>query len=356
MNYIIGEDDESKYPFLPEIGNQMVGWNISDLLNSELPILDNAKNRIIYGLKNGISPELDANLEEKTIAKFSFPIALLLIKSTNQSYLVSRFALAESRRVEELLQDENPDVIPQIFKTLLNIHLSQNDAVSKARNSDYDFFIKNRLKYKIELSDYLSRSISLPKNKWRLVNRSVSNGFVFLTQDELVTLLREEIYQMIRSKIDEIIIPPSLLKEDVIISAVEQILKSAPRPPTPRIQVFSGTYPPCVAKAIEMIQKGDQVSHSGKFLMTTFLLRAGKTVDEVIDMYPTNLGFNKNITKYQVEHIAGLKGGGTKYDVPSCSTMKMKDFCFKTEACGTIRNPLQFKNETPVKKHGRKNS
>ena len=90
--------------------------------------------------------------------------------------------------------------------------------------------------------------------------------------------------------------------------------------------------------------------------MTTFLLRAGKTVDDVIDMYPTNLGFNQNITRYQVEHIAGLKGGGTKYDVPSCSTMKMKDFCYKTDACGTIKNPLQFNSKTPVKKNGRKNS
>ena len=105
-----------------------------------------------------------------------------------------------------------------------------------------------------------------------------------------------------------------------------------------------------------MIQKGDQVPHSGKFLMTTFLLRAGKTVDDVIDMYPTNLGFNQNITRYQVEHIAGLKGGGTKYDVPSCSTMKMKDFCYKTDACGTIKNPLQFNSKTPVKKNGRKNN
>ena len=356
LNYIIGGDDESKYPFLPEVGKQMSGHNIQDFLNSDSPILENAKDRIIYGLKHGTSPEFNETIEMKTIAKFSFPIAMLLIKSTNQSYLISRFALAESRRVEEILHNENPDVIPQIFKTILNIQLSQSKDVKEESNITSEFLLKNRFKYKINLSDYLSRSISLPKIQWRLVNRSVSNGYVFLTQDELITLLREEIYQMIRSKIDELKNPPTLLEETALKSTIEQILKVAPRPPKAKVRVFSGEYPPCVTKAVEMIQKGDQVPHSGKFLMTTFLLRAGKTVDEIIDMYPTNLGFNQNITRYQVEHIAGLKGGGTKYDVPSCSTMKMKDFCYKTDACGTIKNPLQFTNKNPVKKNGRKNS
>ena len=356
LNYIIGEDDKSKYPFLPEVGKQMTGRNIQDFLNSELPILENAKDRIIYSLKNGTSPEFEETIEMKTISKYSFPIAMLLVRSTNQSYLISRFALAESRRVEDILHNENPDVIPQIFKTILNVKLSQSKDVNEESNVTSEFLVKNRFKYKISLSDYLSRSISLPKNQWRLVNRSVSSGYVFLTQDELITLLREEIYQMIRSKIEEIKIPPALLEDESMKSTLDQILKVAPRPPKAKIQVFSGEYPPCVAKAIEMIQKGDQVPHSGKFLMTTFLLRAGKTVDDVIDMYPTNLGFNQNITRYQVEHIAGLKGGGTKYDVPSCSTMKMKDFCYKTDACGTIKNPLQFNSKTPVKKNGRKNS
>jgi len=353
LNYIIGEDDESKYPFLPEVGKQMSGHNIQDFLSSDLPILENAKDRIIYGLKNGTSPEFNETIEMKTIAKFSFPIAMLIIKSTNQNYLISRFALAESRRVEELLHKENPDVIPQIFKTILNIQLSQSKDVTDKSNITSDFLIKNRFKYRIDLSDYLSRSISLPKSQWRLVNRSVSGGYVFITQDELIALLREEIYQMIRSKIDDLKIPPELLEEAALKSTLEQILKVAPRPPKAKLRVFSGEYPPCVAKAIEMIQKGDQVSHSGKFLMTTFLLHAGKTVDEIIDMYPTNLGFNPKITRYQVEHIAGLKGGGTKYEVPSCSTMKMKDFCYKTDACGTIKNPLQFNGKTQVKKHGR---
>ena len=99
LNYVIGGDDASKYPFLPEVGDQMVGWDISELLKSELPILEGAKDRIIYGLKYGTSPELNNGVEERTIAKFSFPIALLLVKATNQNHLISRFALAESRKI-----------------------------------------------------------------------------------------------------------------------------------------------------------------------------------------------------------------------------------------------------------------
>jgi len=84
LNYIIGEDDESKYPFLPEVGKQMSGHNIQDFLNSDLPILENAKDRIIYGLKNGTSPEFNETIEMKTIAKYNsyIPFETLLAWAT----------------------------------------------------------------------------------------------------------------------------------------------------------------------------------------------------------------------------------------------------------------------------------
>ena len=341
----IGKEDYAKYPFLPETGDfvKKLNFTISDLLDSNYNILENAKNRIIYGFKHGISPTDISNVE---IDIFSFPLALLLVKSTNNSYAFSKFALAESKRIENFLQNERQSVIPKLFEAMLKIQPIEinDDSIGK-----WD--------YKIPLNSYLPRSLHLRGANWRLVNRLVDQGFVYVKHKEIVELLRSEIYEMIITKLDETKIPPSLLENQSISKTVKEIQNSTPRPPLDnRNIVFKGEYPPCVSKAIEMIKNGDQVKHYGKFLMTTFLLRAGKNCDDIVKMYPTSLGFNQNITRYQVEHIAGLKGGGTKYSVPSCKTMKTNDFCFKTEACGNITNPLQFRNKTnTVKKNTRQN-
>lgn len=339
----VGKEDYAKYPFLPETGDfvQKLNFTINDLLDSDYNILENAKNRIIYGFKHGTSPTSISNVEVDIL---SFPLALLLIKSTNNSYAISKFALAESKRIEHFLLNERQSVIPKLFEIILKIQPIEikDDSVGK-----WD--------YKIPLTGYLPRSLHLRGINWRLVNRLVDQGFVYVKHKEIVELLRSEIYEMIIAKLDEIKIPPSLFENKSISKIIKEIQNSTPRPPLDnRNIVFTGEYPPCISKAIEMVKNGDQVKHYGKFLMTTFLLRAGKNVDDVIKMYPTSLGFSESITRYQVEHIAGLKGSGTKYSVPSCKTMQTNDFCFKTKACGNITNPLQFRNKTnTVKKNTR---
>src|SRR5438094_9977603 len=49
------------------------------------------------------------------------------------------------------------------------------------------------------------------------------------------------------------------------------------------------------------------------------------------------------MTRYQVEHIAGKRGGRTKYTCPMCTTLKTHGVCYKPDdICGTIRNPLSY--------------
>src|SRR5437867_9778818 len=49
------------------------------------------------------------------------------------------------------------------------------------------------------------------------------------------------------------------------------------------------------------------------------------------------------MTRYQVEHIAGKRGGRTKCSCPMCTTLKTHGVCYKPdEICTTIRNPLSY--------------
>jgi len=115
----------------------------------------------------------------------------------------------------------------------------------------------------------------------------------------------------------------------------------------------------CVREALNLLEKGQNVPHYGRFLMATYLLAVGKTVDDIMALFPKAPDFKQSVTKYQVEHIAGLKGGRTRYRVPSCNTLQTHSFCFKDPIkCYEISNPTQYpstKNPQVSQEESKKN-
>jgi DNA primase large subunit len=127
---------------------------------------------------------------------------------------------------------------------------------------------------------------------------------------------------------------------------VKRIVRSAPPPPQSPytiIHVAPENYPPCVRASLDMLDRGENVPHYGRFLMATYLLSVGKSVDDIVAMFPRAPDFKQNVTRYQVEHLAGLKGGRTRYRVPSCKTLQSHQFCFMDPVrCYQISTPLQY--------------
>lgn len=328
MTIELGPNDFAKYPFLKETGEYITGLDIDvdELTRPEYHhVLERAKERILEAMQKQIVSEEFYDREKEIL---SFPLALILVRATKMDHIISRYAFAEAVRVENFLKSEKAKIIPLIFERVLEVHPARTN----------DNFTHLKLAYEIPLVEYLKRSVHFHTPSWRLVNKIVDNGSVLVTSSELVRLLREEIYGMISSKLRS---SPSIKLRTDLRKAVDEIIKAAPPVPI-KGRFFSGEYPPCVSKALELLESGQNVPHYGRFLMTTFLLHAGKNVDDVINMYPRSPDFNERITRYQVEHIAGLRGGRTEYSVPGCMTVQANNFCFKTRACGTIRNPLQF--------------
>jgi DNA primase large subunit len=88
--------------------------------------------------------------------------------------------------------------------------------------------------------------------------------------------------------------------------------------------------------------RGENLPHSARVMLATYMLAIGKPIDEIVMMYQNAPDFNEKITRYQVEHLAGLKGSRTKYSVPSCEKLLNENLCFATEECSGIVNPVQF--------------
>ncbi|MFI5420306.1 MAG: hypothetical protein ACHQ1H_05010 [Nitrososphaerales archaeon] len=327
-----GNDDLAKYTFLPQAGDfiRAQGISLTDLANQDYKkVIDRAEQRVTEAISPG--KVSDKTGESREIEIMSFPVSLMLVKSTKLDHLMNRYALAEALRVESFLkQEKNDKMIEDIFQNFLGIKME------RSKEANYPAF-------KVSVEDYVERAVKFRKPEWKLVNRIVQSGKVFVSQQDLIRLIREEIHDLIMQRLSAVN-PPKLPPE--IESRVKKLIQIAPPPPRSAftiINVSPENYPPCVRAALNMLEKGENVPHYGRFLMATYLLAVGKSVDDIMALFPKAPDFKQSITKYQVEHIAGLKGGRTRYSVPSCNTLQTHSFCFKDPVkCYDISKPTQY--------------
>jgi DNA primase large subunit len=106
--------------------------------------------------------------------------------------------------------------------------------------------------------------------------------------------------------------------------------------------VTTGEYPPCIKHAIDILEKGENLPHSGRFMLATFLLSKGQSIQQIAPLFRNAPDYNPRVTLYQLNHLAGTSGSGTKYSCPSCEKLKTQSLCFAIPECDNIINPLQF--------------
>jgi len=325
----LGTEDYAKYPFLEEARERLSRLGVSlEELDEYTEALSSAKERLIKAYKRGY---IDDELADSDKELLSFHIALLLVKLLGIEQLAAKFSLAEARRVERFLEQEGKkDLVAYIFKVVTGV--DAEEVQQTLGGVEYG--------YRIPVIEYLKRAVHLHSPEWKLVNRVVDGGFVYLTTHGLSRLIREEIRSMIYSRIKSLPQPKLTPALQEAVEDLRKVIKVLT--PIAQTTVEPSKYPPCVQHALDLLHRGQNIPHYGRFLMTTYLLNLGKSVDEVVSLFAKAPDFNERLTRYQVEHIAGLRGGGTKYKPPSCRTLQAHTLCFKTEACDDIKNPIQF--------------
>jgi DNA primase large subunit len=323
----LGHDEIAKYPFLAEAGEylQDKGFTLEQFATDpDLQIIvDKAYERIESATDGKIyNPKFDNS------DTFSFLIAIILLKLSGLNTLINRFSLAEARRAEKFLEK---DLVDNSNKT------SEELAIKIIRDIFSVSVKKSKNHFVIPIPDYLRHAVNFHELEWKLVNRHVDNGLVFLSPHETVRLIRRELSDYIRSRI-RAANTPSLYKgfEDKV-NRLADLAKKFPVSTT-----VSTEYPPCIKHAIDVLESGENLSHSGRFMLATFLLGRGQSIDEIAPLFKNAPDYNEKITLYQINQIAGETGSNTKYSCPSCEKLKSNDLCFIIPECGNIINPMQF--------------
>ncbi|MEM2100639.1 MAG: DNA primase, partial [Thermoproteota archaeon] len=114
----------------------------------------------------------------------------------------------------------------------------------------------------------------------------------------------------------------------------------------------SGDIPPCVSRIIRRMENGENASHFERLTVATFMIARNTDIQEIIEFFSKQPDYKYNVTKYQVEHLAGLKGGGKKYSVPSCRTILTNGLCYPDENCRGVKHPLNYGEKHAADKRG----
>jgi len=290
--------------------------------------LNRAEKRIEEAILYALVSEEQRNDE---IEILSFPIAVMMLSTTNDLFLKRRYALAEAKRAYNILKKETKDKIRQIANAF-------NWKTKPAKSIMADFTL--------HFTDFLRNSTGFHEAKWKLVNRTMLNGNVQVTRDETARLLAEEVRAHIEKRLDT---KMGLELPQGITSRVERLQqlflsrKGKMRFEEMPKQIVLDAFPPCIRQLHNTTLAGRHISHVGRFALTSFLVNSGMSVDNVVDLFRSLSDFNERMTRYQAEHIAGARGSRTRYIPPKCDTLRTHGVCpGMDEICRRIRHPLAY--------------
>jgi len=324
-----GKGDLAKYPFLTEAGRYLkdLDYSLDEFEDpSKKQIIERAYERILTAIDGNVFKQLD-DLDTEVV---SFLIALIIVRALGIRNVSRKYSLGEARRTEMFLErdlkneseERMRSILTKIFKDLFSMDIVQENG-----------------KFKVKVPDYLKRAAYFHDDHWKLVNKIVNKGYVYLDSDDAVRLIRDELSLYIYDKINKMELRqlPESIK-----SKVDELRSKVAKHTEFRRYFVTTKFPPCVQHILQMLTQGENPPHSARFLLATYMLSIGKSVDEVCAFFETAPDYNERVTRYQVEHLAGMRGSRTKYTCPSCEKVASDNNCYKTEECDGIINPVQF--------------
>lgn len=325
------KNDMAKYPFLKEAAKhiRIADLRVEDLADPELqPILERAEERVEEAI---LYARVSRDLKREDVEISSYPVAVIMATATGSSFIKKRYALAEAKQTYEDLKDESTEKILRFAQNFgWKFMLNENSEVP--------------LEFMVSFSDYLRNTTYLRGKKWKLVNRLLSRGVVYLTRNETVRLLSEEVRKHVekRLEVEELLKFPLEIMEaaEKIKELSVQKIGKAEMEGFPKAIVQSA-FPPCVRALYQAVTAGRHLSHIERFTLTSFLINVGMTSENVVELFKNFSDYNETMARYQVGHIAGERGSRTRYIPPKCGTLKTHGVCTDPdELCQKIRHPL----------------
>jgi DNA primase large subunit len=292
-----GLDFAVKYPFTSEAKAIVENATLTDR------VIELGLERIKKSLKGDDKAKMliDETGKREDIA--SYAAARMILGSLRNTFITSKFAVNESKVVRNHLDKESMEGVRKVAARF-GIEPAKKDG-----------------RKVLDLPTYLRYSIRAPY--YRLINRKLREGFVEVGDNDLRRLVEEAV----RKHTEEI----PLVKDapEAVKRAGERLLLELPKSET-TIVVKEGDHPPCILQLLENAKKHQNLNHSARYFLATYLNKIGMGDDAMVGIYSQLPDFNERTTRYQITHLKKKE-----YSVPSCSTVTTYGLCVATCRIGT---------------------
>lgn len=346
----------TKYPYLIRLETLLSRLHGSAPSLATLISVPRFKNHAVELLERAVKGEGErpvAESEESAIV--GFYLSLIMANATGR-WVVSRLADRESKWFVRHAVNEESALLERIGRSLgARVEYLGNLGNPNGLCVDIAVYKGERIvecyPYRMPIPSYLRGIETLRTQKrWMLVNRVVSRGYVYLSKRDLVRVLSEFVKRRVLELATEYStylreIPEDMIREDAerlreLVRDVRGFTEERlSREAIVKAGVREEFFPPCITNIMDSLMRGEHLSHAQRFALATFLLSAGADVEYVLDIFRHTPDFNEKIARYQIEHLAGLRGSRKKYSVYSCDKMRALGMC--VAECG-VRTPLQY--------------
>lgn len=324
------------YPFTHAAAKDIrhIDAPLEDVLRSRAfqPVRRRAVERV-RGAIHGEIPDADTSDSVKqNVELLSYPLARLIVSCIDDDYLLRRYVLAEAKLAHRRLRSSDTDEVLEIARDLGMSPISEGE------------------KFRIHFTDFVISAARFRSQKWKLLNRTLDHGYLTVTREELLRLMEERIKDRIHEglPLDAGSICESLsdqlisLRDELESTKQSTMVELGGSVASTPVEAFSwDALPPCMRSLLEQLAAGRNLAHTARFALTSFLLNINLSVEKIISIFNNSPDFDEEMTRYQIEHIAGSTG--TRYTPPSCSTMLTYGNCpGGDELCRRIKHPISY--------------
>jgi len=220
-------------------------------------------------------------------------ISTIILRCLNNNYVIRKFVsnygkLFESHLIKDIY---NQDVRKEILD-YFNI------------KKDLEFFrLGSKIEHvKIHIMDYLEVSedgLSVSAPQFKLVNQTLSKGFVYLETPRFLYLLRLALEQRLIKKIKSM---KDFKDNKLINESVNELVEKYPR--------FDGlqapskeNMPPSIKELIDKIYSDHHIGHHERIKLGLYLLRNNFDWDYIIQIFSNLSDFSLKTTTYQLNSL-----------------------------------------------------
>ena len=324
----------ARFPYVTEASAYLKdkGITLGDLLHDEAYGRARARGllRVLVALEKGDKAPLDdppLHRDEEVLPEIlAYPVARMIVSSIADTYLIRRYALTEAVWAQARLDREDAPFVAALAADLgLDLRPANGG-------------------FRIHFADFLKHTSTMRETDWKLINQVLDKGYVRLSRDRALRVMRNAVQRRIESELplpvnDEVIeaLRPEAQQVKALLAARKERFKAEE---LGRVSITR--FPPCMYNLVASLQGHENVPHTGRFAIVTFLHHVGLSNEEIFRAFGDVPDFAADVTRYQIEHITGTTSA-TEYSTPECSTMKSYGLCPGPDAvCLTIRHPLQY--------------